>query len=136
MNTTLILFLSLACIAAALARRTKDLGSGSIKEFSGRQKLIGLIAVILACLILLSPEFAALGLLGDASFFDLLVLALSAQLLGYAQWVWRGFSGVAVGVIRRFMVLSPVERYMVTILVVASGIAFTWVQKVVQRVMS
>ena len=46
------------------------------------QMLIGLIAVVAAIVIVATPEFYALGILGDSTFFDILVLAISIQLQG------------------------------------------------------
>ena len=50
--------------------------------------LIGVIAVVLAFLILLNPEFLALGLLGDTAFFDLLVLLIGLQIRSVGAQVW------------------------------------------------
>ena len=47
------------------------------------QKILAGIAVCLAVVILLNPEIAALGLLMDAAFVDLLALLISLQL---QQW--------------------------------------------------
>src|SRR5579863_8799077 len=47
------------------------------------QILIGAIATIAALLIIMSPEFYALGLLGDSAFFDLLAVAIGVQLQGH-----------------------------------------------------
>jgi hypothetical protein len=46
------------------------------------------VAFILAVLIILNPEFLALGLVGDTAFFDGLVLLLSLQLQMYAARAW------------------------------------------------
>src|SRR2546429_1587277 len=53
------------------------------------QKLAGAIAILMALLIIMNPEFLALGLLGDTAFFDLLVLALSLQLQDLAAQAWH-----------------------------------------------
>ena len=58
-------------------------------RFTGWQKLVSFVAIILALLIVLNPEFLALGLFGDAAFFDLLVLALSLQLQMVATRLWH-----------------------------------------------
>ena len=44
------------------------------------QQLLGVIAFLAAIVIIINPEFVALGFLGDTAFFDLLVLLLSLQL--------------------------------------------------------
>jgi hypothetical protein len=51
-----------------------------IYRLSWWQMLIGLIATASALLIVMNPEFLALGLLGDSAFFDILVLAIGIQL--------------------------------------------------------
>jgi energy-coupling factor transporter transmembrane protein EcfT len=62
-----------------------------IHRLTSWQVLIGLVAVIVASVIVATPEFYALGILGDSAFFDLLVLAISFQLRGIGLWVWRYF---------------------------------------------
>lgn len=57
--------------------------------------MFGVIAVILAVLMLMNPDFLALGFLADTTFFDVLVLALSLQMLVSFQWACRTL-GVAV----------------------------------------
>ena len=47
------------------------------------QKVLAGVGVVLAVVILLNPEVAALGLLMDAAFVDLLALLISLQL---QQW--------------------------------------------------
>jgi hypothetical protein len=44
------------------------------------QVLIGLAATVAALLIVMNPEFLALGILGDSAFFDLLVFAIGVQM--------------------------------------------------------
>lgn len=44
--------------------------------------LIGIVASIFALLIIMNPELLALGVLGDATFIDLLVLAIGIQMQG------------------------------------------------------
>jgi hypothetical protein len=69
-----------------------------IHRLTSWQMLIGLVAVIVASVIIATPEFYALGILGDSAFFDLLVLAISFQLRGIGSLVWRyvvlGFSPI------------------------------------------
>jgi hypothetical protein len=54
----------------------------------GWQKIFGVVAVVLAVLMIINPELLALGLLGDTAFFDLLVLFLSLQLQSVAVRAW------------------------------------------------
>jgi hypothetical protein len=75
----------LACVFTRLPDNTKQAWSTRLNVWHA---LVGIIAVILAFLILLNPEFLALGLLGDTAFFDLLVLLIGLQLrtLGAQAW--------------------------------------------------
>jgi len=78
MNQT-VLLVALALLGyAAFQRSRKSRPSAHGKQWW--QKLLGVIAFILAILIIINPEFLALGFLGDTAFFDLLVLLLSLQL--------------------------------------------------------
>jgi hypothetical protein len=54
------------------------------------------IAVFLVLLMAMNPEFLALGFLGDAAFFDIMVLALSLQMNMIASRVWQG-TGLVFG---------------------------------------
>lgn len=82
-------------IAFALSRRSKRTQASWFPRLKGWQKLFGVIAVILAVLMLMNPDFLALGFLADTTFFDVLVLALSLQMLVSFQWACRTL-GVAV----------------------------------------
>ncbi len=73
MQTTRLILFGLALLAFGLTRTRSQ-------PLRGWQKLFGVIAVVFATLMLLQPEFLALGLLGDTAFFDLLVLALGLQM--------------------------------------------------------
>jgi len=104
-----------------------------IHRLTSWQVLIGLVAVIMATLIVMTPEFYALGILGDSAFFDLLVLAISFQLQGIGLWIWRH---VASG-------FTPIRRFVNWRIYAASAVllfAFTGmistIQKVVQRISS
>ncbi len=108
-----------------------------IHRLTSWQMLIGLVAVIVAVivatLIVMTPEFYALGILGDSAFFDFLVLAISFQLRGIGFLVWRY---VVLG-------LSPIKRFAV-IRIYATGtvLLFTFagmvstVQKIAHRLSS
>jgi len=59
------------------------------QHLKGWQKLLGVLAIVMTLLIILNPEFLALGLVGDTAFFDLLVLAISLQLQGHVYRIWH-----------------------------------------------
>jgi hypothetical protein len=59
------------------------------QHLKGSQKLLGLVAFVGALLIMMNPELVALGLLGDAAFFDMLVLVLTLQMHQLVVRVWQ-----------------------------------------------
>lgn len=87
--TTIALFGFLILVAFAAKGGSNKIGPTWFKHLTGSQKVWGLGAVILAMFIMLNPELLVLGLLGDAAFFDLLVLALSLQLRSVGFRVWH-----------------------------------------------
>jgi hypothetical protein len=104
-----------------------------IHRLTSWQMLIGLVAVIVATVIVTTPEFYALGILGDSAFFDLLVLAISFQLRGIGSLVWRY---VVLG-------FSPIKRFAAfRIYVTSTALLFilaevvSTVQKVAHRLSS
>ena len=129
MRHTVIILACLAFIAYAVIRRS----GRRFEHLTGWQKLFGLIAVLLAVLILLNPDFLALGLLGDTTFFDVLVMGLSLQMLVIVQWAWRY---VVLG-------FTPIQRFVnwriyaigMVLLFTLADIVST-VQKVVHRISS
>jgi len=88
MQTTVLIFVALILLACAL-RRSNRIEPVRSQHLKGWQKVFGLAAVIMALLILINPEFLALGLLGDTAFFDMLVLALSLQMHTFAVRAFR-----------------------------------------------
>ena len=66
-----------------LPDKFKISGSPSLRRWS---PLFGVLALLAVIVILMNPEFFALGLFGDTAFFDFLVLAISCQMQG---WVIR-----------------------------------------------
>jgi len=104
-----------------------------IHRLNSWQVLIGLVAVISATLIVMTPEFYALGILGDSAFFDLLVLAISLQLQMIGSRIWHY---VVLG-------FTPIIRFAswrlyatcTALLFIFADIVFT-VQKVAHRISS
>lgn len=58
----------------------------SKRTASWRRGLVGIVAVAVAAILILNPEFAALGLL-DAAFFDTLVLLITFQFFNIGRVV-------------------------------------------------
>ena len=104
-----------------------------IHRLDSLQVVIGLLAVMIATVIVMTPEFYALGLLGDSTFFDFLVLAISFQLRGLAAGGWRhALSGFAR--MRRLMTWSLHASSTALLFTLAGMISM--VQKVVHRISS
>ena len=81
------------------------------------QKTFGVAGLVLAVFIVMNPEFLAFGFLGDAAFFDALVLALSLQLHGSVfalfrrlKAAFRGIGMFAVRGVRRDLAMIAVCR--------------------------
>lgn len=107
------------------------------RRFGGGQKLLVVVAFIVAVLIVSSPEFAAFGLLGDAAFFDALVLLLGLQfrMIFARAWGW-----VRVWCSILTMGLFPRLSFQFSLVVLAFAVplasAVAAIQKVVQRLSS
>ncbi|HTB82093.1 MAG TPA: hypothetical protein VK742_00430 [Candidatus Sulfotelmatobacter sp.] len=96
-----ILF-GLALFAFALGILPDKYRPAWIHRFTTWQLLIGLVALVVAIFIVITPEFYALGILGDSSFFDILVLAITFQLRGIGSMVWR-YVVLGLGPVKRFV---------------------------------
>ena len=74
------IIIGLALLTYALTRLPAKYCPGGANRRNAWRKLIGLVAVIGAILIVMNPEFYALGILGDSAFFDFLVVVIGLQL--------------------------------------------------------
>ena len=115
MQSTVLIFVALILLACALSRssRMEPVWSQHLK---GWQKVFVLAAVIIALLILINPEFLALGLLGDTAFFDMLVLALSLQMHMFAVRAFRSCLNALRRVLRWLGIPSLGLRYLLFVL--------------------
>jgi len=109
-----------ALVAYAFSRFSNRLAVRSREDLKWWQWPVLLVAVIIALLIVVTPEFFALGFLGDAAFFDLLVLLTTLQLhcLGVHARTWLA-DLVSRAV---FWVMTPRMSYLL-VLSVWAGIA-------------
>jgi len=130
------ILLSLALAAGLLFRRSSRAGRSWLPPLHGWQKWCGVIALLFALLILLNPEFLALDILGDTTFFDLLVLALSVQMLTYAHWAWYWLRKSIVRSVRWIGIPSFGLRYLIFVSTPAIGSAISSVQKTIHRISS
>ena len=77
--TTLLLIGFMIVLACASSRTSNKVQPCWSEDWTGWRKLFYLAGLIAALLIVMNPDFALLGFLGDAAFFDLLVFTLSLQ---------------------------------------------------------
>ena len=100
------------------------------------QKLAAAVAIVLAVLVILNPEFLALGFLGDAAFFDALVLLFSLQLQTACVRAWRCVGPVFSRTLRWVVTPSPGLYYLLTVSALALGSAVSTIQRVAHRLSS
>jgi hypothetical protein len=130
----------LTCALTMLPDRTKLAWSARLNAWHA---LVGVIAVILALLILLNPEFLALGLLGDTAFFDMLVLLISLQLRTAGTHLWDCIQTLGSQswdcIIRAFseIIYSPSLIYLLVLSIFAAvGDMVSTAQKFLHRISS
>jgi len=136
MRTSPVILFGLAILAYAITRvldRIKSVDSEPLKWW---QKLAGGVAVILALLFVINPEFLALGLLGDAAFFDALVLLFSLQLQMVGARTWHYVGAMFSRTMKWIRTPSPGMLYLLATSAVAIGSIVSTVQKVVHRISS
>ena len=130
--STILAFVILAC---ALKQASGKFKPAHFRPFTGWQKLAGAVALIIALLIVLNPEFLALGLVGDTAFFDLLVLAITLQLQGLGTRAWRSVSAAFSGLVH--WLLAPRPTFATFLLIFAPvGNLVASIQKRANRILS
>ena len=132
----MIVLLGFALLATAFIRLPRGIEPSWLQRLGRWQKLLGVVAFCLALLIVLNPEFLALGVLGDAAFFDLLVLLLSLQLQMVLTQVWHSIHAVLARTIKWVTTPSLGLSCLLeaSALLVGSGVSAF--QKVVHRIAS
>lgn len=123
------LLIALVC-AAGLNRK----GFTWFQELTGWQKVFGVLALVAAIVIMANPEFICLGLLGDATFFDLLVLALSLQMHGIATELWRRLLKTGARALRWLNIPSPGLLYLICAWTFVIAAVSTAIQKLLTRI--
>ena len=136
MEKVTIILLGLVMLAYASTRSPGKTRLSRFQHLKGWQKIFAVLAVILALLIILNPEFLALGLIGDTAFFDMLVLALSLQLHVVATRAFHSCVEVLSRGVRWLGIPSPGLRYLLAILMPAIAGSVTAFQKAVHRILS
>lgn len=108
-TNTLIILVIFAWICIRHSSALESVNSGKLSWW---QKLAGIVALMCVVLIAVNPEFWALGLLGDTTFFDLFVLLMSIQLQMILVWAW-GWSGALLSRGLRWTITpSPLRSYL------------------------
>ena len=90
MQTKLIVLLGLVlCLTWAIRSQQHRAMPAWTTHLKGWQKVFGAIAVLGTVLMILNPEFFALGIFSDTAFFEMFVLALTLQLHTFATRFYR-----------------------------------------------
>jgi hypothetical protein len=131
-----IILLGLTLFVFASLRRRNKAQPTWFQHLRGWQKVFGVVAAILALLIVLNPEFLALGFLGDAAFFEMLVLALSLQMHTFAAGAFRACAQALSQGVRWLGIPSPGLSYLLAVTTLGIGSAISAFQKAVQRFLS
>lgn len=125
--------LALAMLAYASTRILGPLKPAWSRRLGSWQAVIGVVATVAAILIVMNPEFYALGILGDSAFVDLLALAIGLQVRG----LWERAEGAVLAlpsIVRRFIVRRFYETCLFAVLL---GIAVVSpIQKLLNRITS
>ena len=136
MKQITFVLLSLAMLAFASKRAARQGRLKWFRQLNGSQKIFGVVAFVLVLLILLNPEFLALGFLGDTALFDMLVLAISLQLHTYVARVGRGFVTALTRGMRWAGIPSFGLRYEWAVWTALIGSTISLIQKAVHRILS
>ena len=136
MQKVTIILLGLMILAYASSKSPEKTKLSRFRHLKGWQKIFGILAVFLTLLIILNPEFLALGLIGDTAFFDVLVLALSLQLHLIATRAYHSVVGVLSRGVRWVGIPSPGLRYLLALLTPVIGAAVTTFQGAMHRILS
>jgi hypothetical protein len=123
MQTPFLILFALILLACA-SNRSSRIEPVWSQHLKGWQKVFTMAAVIMALLILINPEFLALGILGDTAFFDMLVLALSLQMHTFALRVFRSCVDALRRALRWLGIPSLGLRYLVAVLTPSAVSAF------------
>jgi hypothetical protein len=137
METKFIFLLGLAVVVACAMNRAQGRSKPAWSQhLKGWQRVFGAVAVFLALLVILNPEFLALGLLGDTAFFDLLVLSLGLQMHTLAARAFRACANAWSKWFGWLVIPSPGLRYVVAVSTVVIASVVSAFQKAVQRFFS
>jgi len=118
-------------LAYAGSRSPDKTRPSRFQHLKGWQKIIGFLAILLTLLIILNPDTLALGLFGDSAFFDIMVLALSAQISVFSTSAFHKCVDVLSKVVRWLGIPSPGLRcllaYLTPVFAVTAAAFFRFV---------
>jgi hypothetical protein len=100
---------------------SKHSGPRWAEHLRGWQIIFAAAAFVAVLLMMLNPEFLALGLLGDTAFFDVLVLAFGLQFRNAAFWAEGNVRRVITKV--QFSMLRSLQRDYAMVVVSLAPIA-------------
>lgn len=137
MKTQFVILLGLGVVLACVMTRPRNgVKPAWAQQLKGWQKVFGVIALVATMLIILNPEFFALGLLGDTAFFDMFVLALSLQMHMFFVRACRACVVVLARAVRWVSIPSPRLSYLMAITALAMGEVATLIRKACRIVSS
>jgi hypothetical protein len=131
-----VLLLGLALLACGFFRAPERTTPSWSRRLVGWQKLFGVAGFILALLIVMNPEFLALGLLGDSAFFDVLVLVLSLQLQRYIVRAWRRVCPVLSRIMRVIVLRNRMSYGYILLTLAPLGNVASAIRKALQHLSS
>ncbi len=136
MQKVTFILLGLMMLAYAVTQSQHKTKPSRFQHLKGWEKLIGVLAVICTLLIVLNPEFLAFGFIGDAAFFDVLVLAISLQMHLLVRQAFRRSVDLLSRGVRAVGIPSPGLRYCLFVSTLVIGTAVAGFQKTVHRIFS
>ena len=131
-----MILVGLAMLAYASTRSADKSRPPWFQHSKGWEKIFGLLAIFLTVLIILNPDFLALGLFGDTAFFDIMVLALSVQMSVFTTRAFHCCVDLLPKVVRWLGIPSPGLRYLLAFLTPVFASAVTSFQKAAHRILS
>lgn len=135
MQPSTVILLVLMMLVFARTRSPGKTRYAWLQQFGGWQRVFAVIAVLLTLLIVLNPDFLALGLLGDTAFFDVLALALALQMHLYASQALRICLAAWPKVMRILNIPSPGLLYLLESLSSLIARVLSAVQKLRTRIL-
>ncbi len=136
METAMIILLGLAWFGIVKKRLSNHTRPTWLRHFEGRRKILGMVAAVIGFVILLNPELMALGILGDAAFFDILVVAIGLQVHMDTTRIFRMFVDALFSVGRWLGTPSPRLACLATFAAITISCGVAACQRILGRVLA